>query len=129
MNKFVSHRSFFAVAIAWLFLAANFLDMVNFTDLFTETVTIHFEESVDNASSDAGYSMVIARVRPVKQNFEREKHPVLKHILYDQDSPSLAANDRIVEESTAFSPTRDKAPYHHIETTSSLFLRHCTLLI
>lgn len=53
----------------------------------------------------------------------------IRHLVFDQDSPSLAATDVVTLASIGIFPAEEKIAYKTLWYSSSLYLRHCTLLI
>jgi hypothetical protein len=124
----------FLVAATWLSILALFADSTNITDVFPSQVTYHFEEA--DLSDDGGNDAVLLRecadAPPLATSlagFPVQDSNPLKHIFYDQDSPSLAAAQ--LSDPISFSPFlhEESLLFVDVRGRDALYLWNRTLLI
>ncbi len=136
MNAFAKHRSYFFIFLAWFFAVALFADSVNLTDIFSSTVTLHFDEG---DGSGVVEQFLAAAAAPTSSHsfpgdiqrgaINKHKKAVPKQVILDEDSPSLPALSVNSLFSTELVPREEKVISHGVILTESLFLQHCTLLL
>jgi hypothetical protein len=122
------------VATTWLSILALFADSTNLTDVFPSQITYHFEEAdlSDDGGNDTAFLSGPADAPPLATSlagFPVQDSNPLKHVYYDQDSPSLAATQLV--DPISFSPFRHKESllFVLVEGRDALYLWNKTLLI
>ncbi len=139
MNRFVSHRSVFIIALVWVVAILLFADAANLDDLCSGTLVLHDDDEV-TAPVSIGLSSWADHGGPNRSaslplshgegSASKQQPATPVRVIVDQDSPSLAADwhlgaifesinaaDRVIA-LRVNPPVRDE-----------LFLRFCTLLI
>jgi hypothetical protein len=135
LNKFAQKGSWLFLAMSWLFVVALFIDGANVTDIFSETSTVHFDDGSFDFSNGTDMPMVgaltCANAGQLTSGVEvgTTLPSTIRHLVFDQDSPSLAATDVVTLASIGVFPKDEKIVYETLCYSSSLYLRHCTLLI
>lgn len=127
MARFAKNGSRIFLALAWLSVLALFNDGANLTDLFSDTCTIHFDEvyegpAVATSTSVVYHSSAGQELSPVHQ-------PTVKHIVLDQDSPSLAATSIIAAEISSLCPQKEDTPCQPVLRTELLYLENHSFLL
>jgi hypothetical protein len=111
----------------------TFADAANLDDLVADTVVIH-----DDQDADTQPALVTESAPQAANNAAANAHrhdsrqtPVAPvHVVFDQDSPSLAADPTPLEALLAVAPTEEPAtPQTSRISCESLYLRLCTLLL
>ena len=131
MNRFYRKTSKYSIVFVWVFIAAFLMDGANITDIYSDCETIHFEESANTA--DVYVAVNTSTPHAIKpsagKGYSHSGPLVLKHIVFDQDSPSLAARPICAEETSIFFSSSEQVLHREVHPASSLYLRNCTLLI
>src|SRR5579862_540614 len=119
MNKFIINRSRLFILVTWAFALAFINDAANLTDIFPDTSTYHFDEGDgseainQSLSSDLG---VHALSNPswhfAQKSLKCAKTGMVRHVVLDEDSPSLAAI-RIVFSNPYFLYPQEETPAIH----------------
>jgi hypothetical protein len=133
MNKFVAKRPTFFLVISWFFAAAFINDAANLTDIFPQTATLHFSEG-DGSDALAQFNSTNISSSTcsdiVNRNCYRQPPKVgVKHVLLDEDSPSIPAVSLQTEYAFFFIPQEETHFYHSHNSNSPLYLQNCILLI
>ncbi|MFI5253011.1 MAG: hypothetical protein ACHQQQ_11340 [Bacteroidota bacterium] len=135
MNRFVTNRSLLYLVFAWVFIFSHIMDAVNITDLFSGITTIHFEEGDGIQCADQMYAENYIQINSAgdsesqKNYTSPQKQGVIKFIILDQDSPSLAATSFTSSNSSVLTPRQDQLFVPRIFSTESLYLHNRTLLL
>lgn len=136
MNRFLQHKSVLAVGLIWLSIASLFADGANLTDLYSEFVTIHFDECNGPEIADQIMSSCLpfsehGYVADVRHSnaFTHSKAISVKRAILDQDSPSLAAISAYWAHPFKFFPQEEHLLYRRESSDQLLYLSHCTLLL
>jgi hypothetical protein len=136
MNRFVHKKSNIGVLFIYCCVLALFTDAINFTDLFPDFSTIHFEEVNETGLyTEAGSLATIAPpsfnlfnlLQPIR--FAAKPPSTIKRILFDQDSPSLEAISISHSITSFIFPEEKRIPTHRAFLRDSLYLQYCSLLI
>ncbi len=136
MNKLLQQKPKFVVLFVLFCAVALLADAGNVTDWFSEWSTIHFEEG-DGLTAEAQLAAVSAAITPslglysasAHKNFCLAKPPAFRHVVFDQDSPSLEAVSLLHATIWARTPDDKELPPYHVFLSSSLYLENCSLLI
>jgi hypothetical protein len=138
MNKFVKSGAKLSVLITWIFIATLFADGANLDDLFSDAVVIHSDE---DSISQYAFGLVTPPPEsalpiehlppqvPQKQDNPKKAPAAPGRIVFDQDSPSLAANTTISPDSISLFPQLTQQFYQSPSLGQSLNVLLCTLLI
>ncbi len=117
----------------WLFTAVTFADAANLDDLVADTVVIHDDQDADTQPALVADSAPQAANNPATHAARRDssQSPVAPvRVVFDQDSPSLAADPAPLEGLLAVTPPEEPVPPHIARIScESLYLRLCTLLL
>jgi hypothetical protein len=133
MTKLAKKASLLFQVCMWVFTAVTFADAANLDDLFADTVVIH-----DDQDAETQPALVMDSAPHAANNaashasrHDSNKSPVAPvRVVFDQDSPSLAADPAPLETLLAVTPTEEPAtPLTLRVFCESLHLRLCTLLL
>lgn len=133
MMTLVKKGSLVFQAALWLFTAVTFADAANLDDLVADTVVIHDDQDADSqpalVTESAPQSANNAAAQAPRHDSRQIPHALI-HVVFDQDSPSLAADPAPLEALLAVAPTEEPArPQTSRISCESLHLRLCTLLL
>ncbi len=128
MKIFVDRKSMLAAILTWVVVLASFSDGANLTDLISGVTTLHFDECDIPSYADTGGGVGIPANARSKNDYARPS-VAIRHVILDQDSPSLAAGPLPAGEALALLPIEEPLPVRHVYLSELLYLRHCTLLL
>lgn len=104
MNRFVKSQSFVFQLAAWFFVATLFCDAANLDDLFTGSIVLHDDEEViaANLACPVGSATQMYGAQGIVKGSSgiRESAPLSPahvRLIIDQDSPSLAAGQILID--------------------------------
>lgn len=128
MKFFTNRNSILAGLLTWFVALASFADGANLTDLVSGVTTLHFDECSSLSSEESAGSLAIPGTAQAKTDFSRPSLPI-RHVILDQDSPSLAATPQPTSEALAFIPIEEPLAVPRVFYTQLLYLQHCTFLL
>jgi len=119
--------------VIWLFTAVTIADAANLDDLLADTVVLHDDQDTESqpalvADNTPKTGNNAATNSPRHESRQAPVAPVC--VVYDQDSPSLAADPAPLEALVAVAPTEEPAaPQTSRISCESLHVRLCSLLL
>lgn len=117
----------------WLFIAATFADAANLDDVLSDAVVIHEEQDADVRAAHAAVGTPQAQDNAATTPHRHGSRPTPAasvRVVFDQDSPSLAADPTPLEALFAVAPSEKPVTHHISRVPCELrYLRLCTLLI
>ena len=136
MNKFANKRSRWFLLTVWVFVLALFSDGANLTDLIPGITTVHFEEGdgsfdyfPEHASLDLLTPLYSASLLSRSNSFTRHTVSPPRHVILDQDSPSLAATSGLTSETLSGCTREERQSPTWVYFSESLYLQNHTLLL
>jgi hypothetical protein len=139
IRSFSKPSPFILRLLFWVFMAATAVDAANLDDLIPGVMVLHDDEdgltggglSTALTNEDQSPTPLLPAVPHHNDRHQNRKTPSAPlRVIFDQDSPSLAADvDRVAFESIILTP-HDPLPSERIPVAcEALHLRLCTLLI
>ena len=135
MSKLTANTSRVVLALSWLFILAFFNDAANLTDLISDTSTYHFDEGdgSEAISRTLDFGAGAATVANptwhfAQKSFHSSKVSPIRHVVLDEDSPSLAAIRVVFSHPYFLYPQENTPVIKTVDLSESLYL-HCTLLL
>jgi len=117
----------------WLLTAVTFADAANLDDLVADTVVLHDDQDADTQTAlvtDSASQAASNAASNVPRHDSRQRPVAPVRVVFDQDSPSLAADPAPLEALLAIVPTEEPStPQSPGISCESLHLRLCTLLL
>jgi hypothetical protein len=134
MNRFVASGSRLFLLVSWFIAIAFINDAANLTDIFPDTATLHFDEGdgvpvlvqIDGVNASG---VQVAHHLARSTNFQHLPNGALKHVILDEDSPSIAAVSLYTEYASFLIPTEEAPVYQSHSSNSTLYLQNCTLQV
>jgi len=130
MRRFFSYQSAVSRVLTWVFLACLVGDAANLCDLIPDNIVLHDDDEmyVDvqpsvqpevGSTQECSPHLVFSAVSP----------PVVRHYIYDQDSPSFAASTSFEGRTSSIVPAVKNIHYETPISFRTLHLLLCTLQI
>ncbi|MFI5251357.1 MAG: hypothetical protein ACHQQQ_02900 [Bacteroidota bacterium] len=120
------------IFLTWVSIVVLFIDGANLTDIYSDSIAIHFDECTSLSDSespqDTNTNSSGINYDPANQSLD-DNHIIFKHIIFDQDSPSLAASQLLNHESCDVFSNQKCVWYQDLNLGFNRYLRNRTLLI
>jgi hypothetical protein len=133
MTKLGNKTSRLFQVCLWLFTAVTFADAANLDDFFADTVVIHDDQDAETQPvlvMDSALHVANTAAAHATRRDSNQIPVAPVRVVFDQDSPSLAADPAPLEALLAVTPTEEPAtPLTLRISCESLHLRLCTLLL